>query len=1434
MPELKRIPQAGVMNTDFNVRILPPGQYREALNVNIGRSETSEVGTVENVLGNLEIYNTGLTDARCIGTYRDNSLERIYFFVTTNNSPNEVNGGEHRIIMYDQIADRTRVLVSDDVLNFHFNNPITGVNLLEDLLFWTDNRNEPRKINVDRAISNPNYYSSDVLMGVAKIAPFLAPTITEAVQDTEISSTFLQDKLPRFSYRWQFEDGEFSVLAPFTPIVFSGSSSLSGDEVVDAGEAFDFVNDVNSISLSVPVEVGAGITNVELIYKDTDSTTVYIIDDKPVASEQSISFNYRSQDPFRAIPGSQITRVSDAVPRTALAQEIAGGRIVYGNYLQNYNLPNLDFIAGITDFGSNPRLANHAVKAIRTYQLGLVLSDRFGRTTPVILSDNGGDTIFVDEGRQQLTLNFTAEAATALQGGDFHSYKVVVKQREQEYYNWYTKNGEFRRAVGNNPDFDPSMPINDTTNDPLLYVTETGLLRRGDSVNKVPVDQTEFVTANAEARPSSRSIYIENQLRSVVIDNDSGLATIVGESEPGDDFIAYEIQPTTSNLDIFYETSTGGLVSDIQAGTTITVEFYNCYVTAIGGKLLEASRIREGFNEPFFDLGVRAHIVNEDFTGEERRANTLIHSSGVFNSRTGLNQLNQFNEAEGGITLSMDPADGSIQKLYAEDTQLTIWQEDKVSRSPIDKDFIYSAEGGAIPVTSNTQYLGTVVGYPGEYGISRDPQSFAVYGQTKYFTDKNRGVVLALNQQGLVELNKSGMNDFFRDALRTSNQIIGSYDEYHNHYNLTILGDGYSSHEDTNRATADLDYYTLSFEQDVNGWVSFKSFQQEAGTTLNNTYYTFNGGNLWQHHVETQPRNNFYGDQTASYIEFVFNDSPSLVKDFKTLGYEGQGQGEDEWQCQYIETDLTTIGQGPELNTGFTNVALEVNFAEGESNAPNTRFRGERNNIVRLTDGVGQAKWIVVVSPISTQYELEPQTIEDELVQPVTLTGGGEGVTISSLRNTSNGLYYFEVTYDVTADSPDLDLTLSGFGGTLVFQTTLLVINVLNGVTNTELKGTVARSFTNEDTREEEIIDIAGTGGYYIEADGDINIDVTAIPADILVTEDSNDNKGYEIFNDPNDPYGVRIELDILTPSTPFGVLNLPITGNAVLAGELSWTVTENDDLTYVLTDGETRRVAPRDVSNKDASITGGVLDLTTQTVTELTIPVANADTASFSYNEIQGTYTGSIVSNIDTADTQVNIDLSGVVVEDVFFTPAQTEFEFNYLGDLVSTTYESNLLGINAWASDTDTTDDIYALPANGAIAVRAAEITEEGGLSRELEVVISPHANYARLTGVEDVLLNITQTGRVYNEEETGTVVNFFYVNNGIDTIVINSITATGDITVSPETITTVAPYDQAEIPYVDAGLGGTIVINFTDGTLTDDYIITIPTPVPPTPTP
>ena len=198
----------------------------------------------------------------------------------------------------------------------------------------------------------------------------------------------------------------------------------------------------------------------------------------------------------------------------------------------------------------------------------------------------------------------------------------------------------------------------------------------------------------------------------------------------------------------------------------------------------EEARVRGGYNNTIVDLGVKAYTT-EDNPNQRHRFNSLIYS-GIFNPRTGTNNTNQFSVGE-DITRSVDPAYASIQKLYAEDTNLIIFQEQKVSRALIDKDAIYSAEGNPISTSSNV-VIGQIVAYAGEYGISTDPFSFSVYGYRKYFTDRKRNAVLRLSQDGITEISSYGMHDFFRDSLSVSGdiKIVSAWDMHTKNYILSI------------------------------------------------------------------------------------------------------------------------------------------------------------------------------------------------------------------------------------------------------------------------------------------------------------------------------------------------------------------------------------------------------------------------------------------------------------------------------------------------------------------------------------------------------------------------------------------------------------------------------------------------------------------------
>ena len=352
---------------------------------------------------------------------------------------------------------------------------------------------------------------------------------------------------------------------------------------------------------------------------------------------------------------------------------------------------------------------------------------------------------------------------------------------------------------------------------------------------------------------------------------------ILGEDEtsdyPSNDPGIFETEPKElADLNLYYEASDAYPIADYQTLKTLT--WHNCFAFGNG---VESNRVRDDFNAPFIDKGTKVSTVLEEPYEEERRYSGLIYS-GLYNSTSGLNGLNQFVQAE-KITKDLNPMYGSIQKLHTRDTNLVALCEDKIIRILANKDALYNADGNA-NVTSTNNVLGQAVPFAGEYGISKNPESFASFGFRAYFSDKKRSSVLRLSMDGLTEISGKGMNDFFYDNLKEATTVIGNYDIYSDCYNLT------------------LNSQTVSFKEAMDGWPTRKSFIPEFGISLNSDYYTMSNGMLWAH--DNQLRNTFYGGATAkSSVQFIFNDLPNKIKNFKTLSYEG----DSGWISPLIQTD---------------------------------------------------------------------------------------------------------------------------------------------------------------------------------------------------------------------------------------------------------------------------------------------------------------------------------------------------------------------------------------------------------------------------------------------------------------------------------------------------------------------------------------------------
>jgi hypothetical protein len=1350
MPKIQNSFLRGKMNKDLDERLVPKGEYREAQNILITQSESSDVGAIENIEGNaLAVPMPTITgNLETIGYFADTLNKKAYWFITdftgddgdVRTMSRAQSSNTCQILMADlnNTSEEAKIIVQGHFLNFSKNHLITGVNLIDDLLFFTDNYNQPRKINVTRAEADNTYYTKEEQISVAKVAPYLAPILhnslgqgddTTITNNSDITSDYLKDRFVRFSYRYKYEDGEYTTMAPFTQIVFKPLNEGNINNILTTSREETDVQDVysktiidimknhyNQVEVRIPLPGDEyqtdssvdwnnelRITKLEILVKESDQDVVKVIKEIDVNDDDSFTsllearpilqdnisttyyrhvykYVYKSEEPYKILEDKQITRVFDQVPLRAKSQEISGNRVIYGNFTENYELPTdsggksgINYVINSTSkgdtaissiFNNNPQYnkavyKNHSVKQKRKYQVGVVLIDKFGRQSPVILSTNDIDTINIPAVANDLSDFFNSSYSWAnnhetigkalsitfndttivdqVYEGDitsedynpygWYSYKIVVKQQEQEYYNIYTNhpannwnnesnshdevlgftwislygnninkiprdvdevdeitegvagsdtlvfpkvvkanntqdnesvagvdqdfievmtvgtareqgiltkgdrdkdrvhdfvmskrnpllaqvkslnNGDINRVKygielsvnSNNEDDKSYFEIGDGNNiNPYIRIGQEVTLKRtrdqafatniGKIVFKVRVDNEEqkywdsktiildgdeisntlggsgrievgqiidyrpavedgefedeynpsnqylsnydsdgfgFTTASIEEhgdnfnvrRPILQKVELNKEQTRTILHFDrqvfpSGIEEKLGDAigddtiDPDDQALALydpltiksvetvtrvvdgeikyfqkikmshehefnageqiviqnleeepiavstgltvlETNPIKSNLDIYYESSTSGLIrdlhADIVAGTASKeIAYFNTFILAGGGNEttntpgiyhVEESRIKGEFNGKSVDFGVRAHLVDDEYA-QRIRGNALIHS-GIFNAKTKVNETNQFSIGE-NITKAVDIQNGSIQKLYAEDTNLIIFQENKVSRALIDKDAIFTQEGQPL-TTASKVVIGQVATFGGKYGISKNPESFAVYGGRKYFSDKNRGVILRLSQDGLTPISDAGMRSFFRDNLQNAIRVYGMYDEQKNKYvvslqnndsvNSTYLPE-YGDTINSTSITRD-DYATLSYDDTSKGWVSFYTYKPTFGFSISNQFYTYNLQNLYQHYRDDVQRCMFYKSSYTdpANVEFVFNDQPTTVKNFHTIDYEGT----TGWKMASAETDMHVAYPILDSDATVSSLSIPVNFVNKEN-----------------------------------------------------------------------------------------------------------------------------------------------------------------------------------------------------------------------------------------------------------------------------------------------------------------------------------------------------------------------------------------------------------------------------------------------------------------------------------------------------------------------
>ena len=210
-------------------------------------------------------------------------------------------------------------------------------------------------------------YDPNTLEAKIKINFIQNEAVNELPVSTPSSETFhsmlkqekplYEFKLPRFAYRYKYQDNQYSTYSPFSEPAF-----LPGDFLYSPKEGYNLgmVNTLRSVYIMDFVTdedaIPKDVVEIDILYKESNSTNIYTV--KTVKYNEgewiakgsvlnTLAGNYArttgriqitSEMVRAAVASNQLLRPWDNVPRTAKAQDIVGNRIVYANYLQNYNL----------------------------------------------------------------------------------------------------------------------------------------------------------------------------------------------------------------------------------------------------------------------------------------------------------------------------------------------------------------------------------------------------------------------------------------------------------------------------------------------------------------------------------------------------------------------------------------------------------------------------------------------------------------------------------------------------------------------------------------------------------------------------------------------------------------------------------------------------------------------------------------------------------------------------------------------------------------------------------------------------------------------------------------------------------------------------------------------------------------------------------------
>ena len=268
----------GKLNTDIDERLFSSegfsGDYSDAYNVLVLSAIDSGVGLVKGFKGTTEIpidYGYSSSLRKIVGRGVDLQNRKIYFLVAHNSIPTI----RDAIYELDVTTKTVELILKGTFLKLDNTLKITGIDIIDGkYLLYTDGKNEPRNIDIQRAKDNELTLETQITN--MKPAPTRGPYGLENATDPSYGDNNIRGSFFQFKYRWKYKDNTKSTFSPISKISTMGNLFMPEVEQVSSYQESNTIKfkyaipneDIVSIDIAARVGNTGDFSIVETLLAD--------------------------------------------------------------------------------------------------------------------------------------------------------------------------------------------------------------------------------------------------------------------------------------------------------------------------------------------------------------------------------------------------------------------------------------------------------------------------------------------------------------------------------------------------------------------------------------------------------------------------------------------------------------------------------------------------------------------------------------------------------------------------------------------------------------------------------------------------------------------------------------------------------------------------------------------------------------------------------------------------------------------------------------------------------------------------------------------------------------------------------------------------------------------------------------------------------------